>query len=101
MAKQKIDIQTTLMRFVDDYGLVFPQIAIALGLSQQNPVGHEFDEGLLIGLIGKANLAANLTTERDAEFLGNPPRNRQRRHAPWLRTADSAIDTESSFKAHL
>ena len=41
VAEQKIDVQTALVRLINDDGVIGLQKRVGLGLGQQNPIGHE------------------------------------------------------------
>ena len=44
------------MGFVHDDGVIGVQIGVVLGFSQQDAVGHYFDEGVLTGFFLEADL---------------------------------------------
>ena len=46
VADEEIYVEAALVSLVDDDGVVFAQIAIALRLGQEHPVSHHFYEGL-------------------------------------------------------
>ena len=60
IAEQEVDIEAALMRFVDDNSIVFEQVGVGLGLSQQHPVGDDLDTGFGRSLVAEANLAADI-----------------------------------------
>ncbi len=58
------------MRFVDDDGVVLPQLGVSLQLGEQHAVGHELDYRVAARLVGEADLAADLAAKADIQLLG-------------------------------
>ena len=71
IAEQKVDVQTALVRLVNDDGVVGLEQRIGLRLGQQNAVGHELDRGIATQAVLKAHLETDHITERRLEFLGD------------------------------
>ena len=57
------------MGFINNDGVVTQQQRIMLGLGQQNPVGHQFDQGRRAALVGEAHLIAHLLAQRDFQLF--------------------------------
>ena len=57
--QQKINIETALVRFIDDDGVVCAQRWIALGFRQQDAVCHQLDISPRAYIVGKADLVAH------------------------------------------
>ena len=72
ISQQEINIKRSLVGLVQNNDFVLFEIAIALGLGQQDAIGHQFDVGLWIGFVGKADLETDILPESLAEFLRNP-----------------------------
>ena len=45
--EEEVDVEAALVRLVDDEHLVGPQHPVALDLGEEDPVGHDLDEGVL------------------------------------------------------
>ena len=89
VAQQEIDVQAALVRLVDDDAVVLAQLAVALGLGEQDAVGHQLDRGALADLLVEAHLVADAVAELGAELLGDARRDRARGDAPRLGVADA------------
>ena len=72
VAQQKIDVQTALMRLVNDDRVVGFKKRVGLGLSQQNAVSHELDRGIAAQAVLKAHFVADNITQRCFQLFGNP-----------------------------
>ena len=90
IAEQEIDVERTLVRFIDDDRVVGIEKTVALRLGQQNAIGHQLDEPFGTAVILEAQLVADQLAERCLELFGDPRRHRARRDAPRLRVADDA-----------
>ncbi len=88
ISQQEINVQTALVRLVDDQGVVGFEQRIVLRLSQQDAVGHQFDAGCLTQSVLKPHLKTHHLTQRRFEFFGNPLGDRTRCDAPWLGMAN-------------
>ena len=64
--QQKVDVQTSLMGFINDERVVMLKKSVTLGLSEQNAVGHHLDERRVAGLVTEANLKTNGISKGDA-----------------------------------
>ncbi len=71
IAKQEVDVEAALVRFVDDDRVVGPQQPIALRLGEQDAVGHELHVRLGRDLVGEAHLVADRVAQRASPA---PPR---------------------------
>ncbi len=69
IAEEEVDVEAALVRLVDDEGVVLFEQAVALGLGQEDAVGHEFDEGVRAGAVGEAHLVAHQAAVGVAQFL--------------------------------
>ena len=71
VAEQKIDIKASLVGFIDDDGVVLPQVTVGLCLSQQDAVRHELKPCFRAAVVVEAHLVAYIVSEFAANFLGN------------------------------
>src|SRR5687767_5328168 len=81
------DVQAALVRLVDDDARVLAQLAIALGLGEQDAVGHELDRRALAHLVVEAHLVADEAAELGAQLLGDARGHGARSDAPRLGVA--------------
>jgi hypothetical protein len=51
VAEQEVDVQAALVRLVDDQRVVPQQVTVPVQLGQQDPVGHQLDQGVLAGRV--------------------------------------------------
>ncbi len=89
------------MGLVDDDGVVLFQVAVVLGLGEQNAVGHQFDQRTVLALILEAHLIADQLTERRTDLLGHPRGHTARRQPSWLGVADQAMLATTDLQADL
>ena len=88
------------MRFVDNDAVVFVQKAVVLSLRQQNTVGHQFDAGVVITLVGKAHLIPHRLPQRCLQFIGDALSHRARRQPARLGVANTAFNAQPGFEAN-
>ena len=72
VAEQKVDVQTALVRLVDDQRVVGLEQGIGLRLGQQDTVGHQLDRGILLQLVLEPHAVTDHFAERRVQLLGNP-----------------------------
>ena len=101
IAQQEIDVETALVGFVDNDGVVLTQQPIGARLSKQDAVGHEFDERLVGSVIAEADLVANFRAERNAQLTRDPIRDGSCRQPPRLRVPDHALNPHAHFEQEL
>src|SRR3546814_7928793 len=63
----KIDIQAAFVRFVDNDRVVAAQQRVALGLGQQNTIGHELDGGIWAAAVIEPYLVAHPVAQARSE----------------------------------
>ena len=90
VTEQKVDVDASLVRFVDDDRVVGAKKGIGLGFRKENPVRHEFDRRPRMSLVGKAHLVADDVAQVRLQFFGDALRNRTCRNAARLRVGDHA-----------
>ncbi len=61
IAEQKIDIQATFVRFVNNDGVVLHQQAVLLDLRQQDTVGHQLDHRVITDVIAETHFVTDAT----------------------------------------
>ena len=59
IAEEEVDVQASLVSFVDDDDGVLRQSAVVLHLREQDAIGHRLDGRPLRDLVGETNLVAN------------------------------------------
>ena len=98
ITEQEIDIQAAFVRLIDDQRVVLGEPRIALGLGEQDAVGHQLDVRLRRGAVGKADLVADKLAELAFQFLRDTCRRRARGDATRLGVADQAGGTAPKFE---
>jgi len=101
MTEEKVDVERTLVRLVQDDRVVVTKHRVALHLGEQHAVGHELDDRVARRAVVETDFAANRPTPLDVEFLRHAFRNRQRRHAPRLSAGDRPALASPRRETHL
>ncbi len=101
VAEQEIDVQAALVGFVDDDRVVAFEEAVVLGFSQQDAVGHQFDQGIGVALVLEPHLVAHQPAQRGAQFLGHTRRNAAGRDAAGLGVGNQAVAATAQLQADL
>ena len=96
VAEQEVDVQAALVRLVDDDRVVGAQQRIALGLGEQDAVGHQFDAGAGREPVLEADLVAHDLAERRLQLLGDPPGDAGGGDAARLGVPDQAAAVSAS-----
>src|SRR5690606_13437071 len=100
-AEQEVDVEAALVRLVDDQRVVGIEPTVVTNLVQQDPVGHDLDDGRRIRLVGEPHLIADRPAESDAELVREALRDRARRDAPRLRMAEHPLRAAPRFETEL
>ena len=90
-AEDKVDIETPLVGFVDDDGIVGAQHRVVLDLIEQDAIGHDLDRGIVARLVGEANLGADFVSVGDAELFSNTLCDGESSDTARLCAADQAV----------
>ena len=90
VAEDEVDVETSLVRLVDDDRVVRGQVPVTLDLCQQDAVGHHLDRRPVTRAVGEPDLVADVLPELDAELLGDPLGHRAGGDPARLRVADHA-----------
>ena len=98
VAQKKINVDGSLVRFVNDDRVVALQQGIGLRFGQQNAVGHQFDGRSRHRLVGKANLIAHDFTDFAFKFRCDAFSNGTCSNATRLRVSDQAFGPASGQK---
>jgi hypothetical protein len=88
IAEQEVDVQAALVRLVDDDGVVAAQQLVALGLRQQQAVGHQPHERVAAAAIAEPHRVADRLAERHPQLLRDALGDRAGREPPRLRVRD-------------
>ncbi len=99
--EQEVDVQTAFVRLVDDDRVVGQQARIALGLRQQNAVGHQLDRDPGARLVRETNLVTDHFAQWSRQFLGDAPGHAGGRNAARLGMADHALASAPDRQADL
>ena len=90
VAEQEVDVETALVRLVDDEGVVGLQQRVGLRLGQQDAVGHELDRRVLAQAVVETHLVAHHLAQRRLQLLGNALGHAGSGNAARLGVADQA-----------
>ena len=101
IAQQKIDVERTLVRLVDDQRVVMFEQRVAVYLGQQDAVCHQLDAGIRRDLVVEAHLETDRTAELGLQFERDACRHGARRHPARLGVADAAQHTAPQRQAYL
>ena len=86
--QQKIDVQRTLVRLVDDECVIGIEQRVGLGFGQQDAIGHQLDRRVAAKLVGKPHFVAHHLAQRRIELFGDAFGDAGRRNPPRLGVAD-------------
>ena len=100
-AKQKVDIQTALMRFVNNNCVIAHQQRILRKLRQNNSVGGHAHQRARVRALLETNLVAHQCSQRHAQLRRQTRCRRARCNATRLRVRNFASHAASNLKQHL
>ena len=100
VAEQEVDVQTALMRLVDDQRVVRQQPRVGLRFGEQDAVGHQLDARARSEPILEAHLEADDLAKRRLQLVGNALGHTRRSDAPRLRVADQAAPACALAASH-
>ena len=72
IAQQKVNVQASLVRLVNDDGVVGLQERVGLRLGQQDAIGHQLDRCISGQFVLKPHLETHHLAQGRLHFLGNP-----------------------------
>jgi len=101
VTEQEVDVQAAFVGLVDDEGVVSAQQRVALGLGEQDAVGHQLDAGAGLQPVLEAHLVAHHLAQRALQFVGNALGHAASGDAPRLRVADQPGAARAQAAAHL
>lgn len=64
------------MGLIQNQRVVAQQASIALDLGEQNPVGHQLDQGALADLVGEPDGVSDRVAQRGLQLVGDALRDR-------------------------
>ena len=95
VAEQEVDVEAALVRLVDDDRVVAAQQLVALGLGEQQAVGHEPHERVAAAAVAEADRVADGLAQRHLQLVRDALGDRARREPPRLRVRDRAVRPSS------
>ncbi len=98
VTQHEVDVQTALVRLIDDEGVVLAQQRVGLCLGQQNAVGHQLDVSLGRDAVGKAYLEADIPPQLGLQLLRNARRRGACGNAARLGVADQPRQATAEFE---
>ncbi|MNQ44714.1 hypothetical protein D3C85_584780 [compost metagenome] len=101
VAEQEVDVQAALVGLVDDDRVVALEMAVVLGLGEQDAVGHQLDQAAVLALVLEAHLVADQFAQRRAQLLGDAGRHAARGQPARLGMADQAVTAAAQLQADL
>ena len=87
------------MRFIDNDRVVLHQQAILLNFRQQDPIGHQFDHGVVADVIAETHLIADTPARLRLQLFGDTVSHRTRRQTTRLSVADQPFHSTPQFHA--
>ena len=72
VSKKEIDIEGTLMSFINNQGVILSKQAILLRFGEKDSIRHELDLCLLTDFLRKTNLVTNKPSLSFSHLLRNP-----------------------------
>ena len=99
--QQKIDIQRSLMSFINNDCVVLIEPSVMLGFCEQNSICHQLDVRLRRRRIGKSDLEPDLTTNRHAEFVCDTSCDGPSGDPSRLRVTDQSFNATPKFQTDL
>ena len=72
IAEQKVDVEASLVGFIDNQGVIRRKHPVPLDLGQQNAIGHEFDPGCRTHPVVEPHGITDNITNIGLELLGHP-----------------------------
>ena len=88
ITQQKIDVQTALVRLVNDERVIRQQQRVGLRLGQQNTVGHQFDRCVARQLVLESNFEADHLAQWRLQLFGDALGDGRRGNPPGLGVAN-------------
>ena len=108
IAEEEIHVEATFVSLIEDQGVVTQQAPVALYLGEQNPVGHQLDQGAIAGLVGEAhgvtdrlNAHPPVCVQRRTQLIAYPFGHRAGRQPSGLGVSDGTADTAAQLQADL
>ena len=99
LTQQKVDIETALVRFIDDDRVVALEQRIALRFGEQDAIGHQLDVGIRRHLVRETYLVSHGLAERAIQFLRDAGGYGAGGNTPRLCVPDQAVDAALKFQA--
>ena len=90
ISQQQVDVDRTLVDFINDEGVIGQQLAVVINLLQENAVGHHLHTGCGAQYLLEASLKPNALPDRGTGFLRQPAGDCPRRQPSRLGQADAA-----------
>ena len=101
VAQQEVDVERSLVRFIDDDRVVLIEPAVVLVLGEQNAVGHQLDVRLRRGRVGEPHLESDLASDGHTQLFRHTCRDRSRGNSARLSVTDQSVDAASQVEADL
>ena len=101
VAEQKVDVEAALVCLIDDDGVVSIELAVALDLSEQKPICHDFDLGVLADAVVESHGVADITADGCSELLCDALGHRTSCDTSRLGVADERVDSTAKLETHL
>ena len=101
VAEQEVDVETALVRLVDDQGVVAQQPTVPLDLGEQDAVGHDLHQGAVGDLVGEPHRVADGLAEGYGQLVGDALRDGTGRKPAGLGVPDHAPHAAAGLQADL
>src|SRR6266480_737509 len=101
VAEQEVDVEAALVRLVDDERVVSAELAVPLGLGQQDAVGHDLDVGAWAHFVGEADLVADRASKLGLQLPGDARSGGARCDPARLGMPYESLDPSAQIEADL
>ena len=101
VAQQEVDVERPFVSLVQDDRVVLVEEAVAGGLGQQDPVGHQLDIRLRPRPVREADLETDILAQRRVQLLRQTRGDGAGRQPPRLRVPDEPIHPPADVQADL
>ena len=97
ISQQEVDVQRSLMGFVDDNRIVLVEKTVGLSFRQQDPVRHQTNSRIRTAAVGKANSKTDFVTKSAIHLLSQSRGDGASGDSTRLGMPDDSAESSSHF----